>query len=110
MDNTSLIALAREQLEAAREASSGRSARTVYGGQEHTLRQTLIAITAGRMLDEHENPGEATVQVLQGRVKLVAGDIVRKGAAGHLIVVPDRRHTLEAEEDSAVLLTTALRR
>ena len=62
------------------------------------------------MLDEHENPGEATVQVLQGRVKLVAGDIVRKGAAGHLIVVPDRRHTLEAEEDSAVLLTTALRR
>ena len=39
-----------------------------------------------------------------------AGDIVRKGAAGHLIVVPDRRHTLEAEEDSAVLLTTALRR
>ena len=110
MDNTSLIALAREQLEAAREASSGRSARTVYGGQEHALRQTLIAITAGRMLDEHENPGEATVQVLQGRVKLVAGDIVRKGAAGHLIVVPDRRHTLEAEEDSAVLLTTALRR
>jgi quercetin dioxygenase-like cupin family protein len=110
MDNTSLIALAREQLEAAREASSGRSARTVYGGQEHTLRQTLIAITAGRMLDEHENPGEATVQVLQGRVKLVAGDIVRKGAAGHLIVVPDQRHTLEAEEDSAVLLTTALRR
>jgi quercetin dioxygenase-like cupin family protein len=110
MDNTSLIALAREQLEAAREASSGRSARTVYGGQEHILRQTLIAITAGRMLDEHENPGEATVQVLQGRVKLVAGDTVRKGAAGHLIVVPDRRHTLEAEEDSAVLLTTALRR
>lgn len=110
MDNTSLIALAREQLEAAREASSGRSARTVYGGQEHTLRQTLIAITAGRMLDEHENPGEATVQVLHGRVRLVAGDIVRKGAAGHLIVVPDRRHTLEAEEDSAVLLTTALRR
>ena len=110
MDNTSLIALAREQLEAARGASSGRSARTVYGGQEHVLRQTLIAITAGRMLDEHENPGEATVQVLQGRVKLVADDIVRKGAAGHLIVVPDRRHTLEAEEDSAVLLTTALRR
>ncbi|HET7350194.1 MAG TPA: cupin domain-containing protein [Marmoricola sp.] len=110
MDNTSLIALAREQLEAARGASSGRSARTVYGGQEHTLRQTLIAIIAGQVLDEHENPGEATVQVLQGRVKLVAGDLVRKGAAGHLIAVPDRRHTLEVEEDSVVLLTTALRR
>jgi len=110
MDNTSLTALAREQLEAARTASSGRSARTVYGGQEHTLRQTLIALAAGHKLDEHENPGEATVQVLHGRVRLVAGDLVRKGAAGHLIVVPDSRHTLEAEEDSAVLLTTALRR
>jgi quercetin dioxygenase-like cupin family protein len=110
MDNTSLTALAREQLEVAREASSGRSARTVYGGQEHSLRQTVIALAAGQKLDEHENPGEATVQVLVGRVRLVAGDLVRKGAAGHLIVVPDRRHILEAEEDSAVLLTTAMRR
>ena len=110
MEKLSLDALVRTHLEQAATASSGRSATTVYGGHEHTLRQTLIAITAGRMLDEHENPGEATVQVLHGRVRLVAGDIVRKGAAGHLIVVPDRRHTLEAEEDSAVLLTTALRR
>ena len=110
MEKLSLDALVRTHLEQAATASSGRSATTVHGGHEHTLRQTLIAITAGRMLDEHENPGEATVQVLHGRVRLVAGDIVRKGAAGHLIVVPDRRHTLEAEEDSAVLLTTALRR
>lgn len=110
MDNTSLTALAREHLELARSASSGRSAKTVYGGQEHTLRQTLIAMTSGQRLDEHENPGEATVQVLKGRVQLVAGDVVRKGAAGHLMVVPDSRHTLEAEEDSVVLLTTALHR
>jgi quercetin dioxygenase-like cupin family protein len=110
MDNTSLTALAREHLELARSAASGRSAKTVYGGQEHTLRQTLIAMTSGQRLDEHENPGEATVQVLKGRVQLVAGDVIRKGAAGHLMVVPDARHTLEAEEDSVVLLTTALHR
>jgi len=110
MDNTSLTALAREHLERARSASSGRSAKTVYGGQEHTLRQTLIALAAGQRLDEHENPGEATVHVLQGRVRLVAGDLVRKGAVGHLMAVPDSRHTLEADEDSVVLLTTALHR
>ena len=110
MENISLTALTREQLELARAASSGRSSRTVYGGQEHTLRQTLIALAAGQALDEHENPGEATVYVLHGRVRLVAGETAWRGAAGHFIIVPDARHTLEAEEDSAVLLTTAMTR
>ena len=49
--NTSLTALAREQLELALAASSGRSAHTVFGGSEHHLRQTLIALAAGRMLE-----------------------------------------------------------
>ncbi|MEP7090680.1 MAG: cupin domain-containing protein [Nocardioidaceae bacterium] len=110
MENISLTALIREHLEMARTASSGRSAHTVFGGHEHTLRQTLIALAAGQSLDEHENPGEATVHVLHGRVRLVAGETSWRGAAGHLIIVPDSRHTLEAEEDSAVLLTTAMRR
>ena len=110
MHEHSLQALARELLEDAGQSDAGRAATTVVGGHEHVMRQRVVALKAGSQLSEHENPGEATVQVLQGRVKLVAGDIVRKGAAGHLIVVPDRRHTLEAEEDSAVLLTTALRR
>lgn len=64
MEKFSLTALARQQLNLAQNASSGRSAHTVYGGHEHVLRQTLIALAAGRMLDEHENPGEATVHVL----------------------------------------------
>ena len=109
MENISLTALAREQLELAQGASSGRSAHTVYGGHEHTLRQTLIALAAGRMLAEHENPGEATVYVLQGRVRLAAGDTSWDGAPGHLIRVPDARHTLEALEDAVVLLTVAKR-
>ena len=54
MNKTSLTALAREQLETARAASSGRSAHTVYGGHEHSLRQTLIALTGGSELTEHE--------------------------------------------------------
>jgi len=61
MQKSSLTALARQQLELAHGASSGRSSSTVYGGHEHQLRQTVIALSAGQMLSEHENPGEATV-------------------------------------------------
>lgn len=107
MQKSSLTAQAREQLKTARQASSGRSARTVYGGHEHTLRQTLIALVSGQTLKEHENPGEATVHVLQGRVRLAAGDVAWDGAPGDLLTVPDRVHSLEALEDSAVLLTVA---
>ena len=73
--NTSLTALSREQLKLALAASSGRSAHTVFGGSEHQLRQTLIALASGRMLDEHSNPGDATVHVLHGRVRLASGDV-----------------------------------
>ncbi len=107
MNKISLTALAREQLASADRASSGRSAHTVYGGHEHVLRQTVIALRAGQKLDEHENPGEATVHVLRGRVRLIAGKDSWEGSNGDLICVPESRHSLEALEDSAVLLTVA---
>ncbi len=107
MEKSSLTALARQQLELAQRASSGRSAHTVYGGHEHVLRQTVIALAAGVSLDEHENPGEATVQVLSGRVRLAAGANGWEGSPGDLLTVPDARHSLEALESSAILLTVA---
>jgi quercetin dioxygenase-like cupin family protein len=107
MEKSSLTALVREQLERAAEASSGRSAHTVYGGHEHVLRQTLIALNAGQMMDEHENPGEATVHVLHGRVRLVVGQTSWNGSPGDLLIIPQERHALEAVETSAILLTVA---
>ena len=105
MNKLSLVAMAREQGRRAADASSGRAAETVYGGHEHSLRQTVIALTASTTLAEHENPGEATVQVLHGRVRLSTGTATWEGRSGDLIVVPQARHSLHALEDSAVLLT-----
>jgi quercetin dioxygenase-like cupin family protein len=110
MEKLSLTALAREQLKLAQGASSGRSTRTVYGGHEHVLRQSVIALADGQALGEHENPGEATVHVLQGRVRLTAGDISWEGSPGDLLIVPEARHTLTALEASTVLFTVAKHR
>jgi len=107
MEKVSLIALARQHLAAARTSSSGRSAHTVFGGHQYTLRQTLIALTAGSALDEHESPGEATLHVLNGRVQLISPDTQWDGSPGDHLVIPRTRHGLRAIEDSVVLLTVA---
>lgn len=105
MQKTSLIALARHELSQAKEASSGRSAKTVFGGHEYQLRQTLIALKVGESLAEHESPGEATLQVLEGRVLLRSGDVSWNGSPGDLLTIPDALHSVDALDDSVILLT-----
>ncbi len=107
MNKISLDAVAREQLRLAHRAASGRSAETVYGGHERVLRQTLIALTADTTMAEHESPGDATLLVVVGRVRFSSGSDEWEGRAGDLLVIPAARHTLDALEDSAVLLTVA---
>lgn len=107
MQKLSLDALAREHLERAHGSSAGRSAETVHGGHEHTLRQTLLALTAGTNLGEHESPGEATLVVLSGRVRLAAGGDSWEGRRGDLLIIPPQRHDLQALEDAVVLLSVA---
>ena len=107
MQKISLDALARQQLAAAVAAPSGRAADTAFGGHEKTLRQTVMAFRAGTQLSEHRNPGEATVFVLRGCVRMRSGEESWQGKAGDLLIVPDGLHSLEAEEDSAILMTVA---
>jgi len=107
MESTSLIALADEKMAEAKAHRSGLAAHTVYGGSVHHLRQTLVALAAGQALAEHDSPGESTLQVLRGRVRLTAGDEAWEGASGELVILPRTRHALEASEDSVVLLTVA---
>jgi quercetin dioxygenase-like cupin family protein len=105
MEQTSLTTLVEEQLGLARESHSGRAAHTVYGGHEHELRQTVIALVSGQELAEHESPGEATLQVLTGRVRLSSEQDSWEGGGGDYAVIPPARHALAALEDSVVLLT-----
>jgi len=107
MQKLSLEATARELLERAQGGAGGRAAETVVGGHEKVLRQTVIAMVKGAILAEHENPGEASVHVLTGRVRLTAGEHSWEGRTGDLVLVPDSSHSLAALEDSAVLLTVA---
>jgi quercetin dioxygenase-like cupin family protein len=107
MEKISLIALSREQLQLAQAAPSGRSATTIYGGHEHALRQTVIALAAGHELDDHQSPGEATLQVLVGRVRLRTSGATWDGMAGDHLILPPGRDALLAVEDAVVLLTVA---
>ena len=67
----------------------------------------MVALREGSSLTEHNSPGEATIIVLSGRVRLSAGSTSWEGRKGDLLVIPEARHSLEALEDTVIVLTTA---
>ncbi|OBH17554.1 MULTISPECIES: cupin domain-containing protein [unclassified Mycobacterium] len=105
MESISLTGLASEKLAEAKESHSGRAAHTIHGGHTHELRQTVLALLGGHELSEHDNPGESTLQVLQGHVRLTTGADAWDGKAGDYVAIPRERHALQAVEDSVVMLT-----
>jgi quercetin dioxygenase-like cupin family protein len=105
MESVSLTALAAEKLAEARQTHSGRAAHTVHGGHTHELRQTLLALLAEHDLSEHDSPGEATLQVLQGHVHLTTSGDAWDGKTGDYVAIPSERHALHAVEDSVIILT-----
>jgi quercetin dioxygenase-like cupin family protein len=108
MDKISLKAKVRELAHTASEASSGRAADTVFGGHEKRMRQTVISLRAGAKLAEHQSPGEATLLVISGRLRLLAGETAWPGREWDFLVIPNAPHSVEAETDTTFLLTVAM--
>ncbi len=88
MQSISLTIWRRRRLAAARDSRTGRASATIFGGRDHDMRQTMIALALGHALGEHESPGEASLQVLSGEVRISAGEESWSGAAGDYLVIP----------------------
>ena len=80
MQRISLDALATQQLELAAAHGGRPAAYTVVGGHERVLRQTVVGMLKGSEL---------------------------RGGSGDLLKIPNARHGVQAQEDSAILLTVA---
>jgi quercetin dioxygenase-like cupin family protein len=107
MDALNLVEAGEEQLEKARAADSGRATMRVDQGPGARFRQVLVALATDRALADHENPGEATLQVLRGQVRLKWGRESVVAESGEVVTIPPERHSLHALEDSVVLLTVS---
>ncbi len=105
MESLDLTALAAEHLAAARAASNGRSSAKIIGDHTKLLRMNLIALEAGASLQDHENPGEATLLVLEGKIEFRAGEESVVLDTGNLIEIPPMRHGLTALADAVVVLS-----
>ena len=85
--------------------TSGRSAKTLHGGKDNALRQTVVVMLAGHRMDEHVSPGESTLLVLAGSLRLHTAERQLDAGEGDFVVLPRDRHSVDALEDTAFLLT-----
>lgn len=102
----SLHSLGEDLLAEARAGRTGRAARTVV--TVPGLRTTLLALTAGRELAEHQAPGAATLICLTGQARLATAEQEWNLQEDVLMAIPDQRHRLVADSDTLVLLTVRL--
>lgn len=103
-------------LEKAEHSPDGRAMQRLDFGHA-TLRLIAIGFATGAVLPEHENPGEAVLQVLHGLIVLTSdapmtmngrelqGGQTIEAQPGLLVRIPDARHRVEALEPSVILLT-----
>ena len=82
--------------------------RTITLAKQGDLRTVLMALRAGARIEEHQSTGALTVQVLEGRVSFTVGGETHTLVPGDLLAIePGLPHTVQAEEESAFLLTLA---
>lgn len=101
-----LTEVAGRLLDAAHEHDSRRAAETINSGP--SMRATVIALTAGSELAEHESPPAATLQVIVGQARLHSAGQSWHVREGEIVAIPPERHALSAVTDAVVLLTVAL--
>jgi len=99
-----LPALAAAVLGAARADEHGRRADLLL--RDGPLRQSIIALTAGSRLADHNAPAAATLQVLTGSVEVTSDSGDEPVMSGRLVQLTKERHGVRALEDSVFLLTT----
>src|SRR5699024_670341 len=95
--------LSAELLGKARGARSGRAARGVFNGTY--LRQVLLTLTEGSELADHDSPPAASLQVIEGRVRLATATESWELSTRDLIAGPPERNSVAALSDAAFMLT-----
>ena len=76
-----------------------------------SLELMRVVLTAGKSLPPHSVPGEITVLCIEGRAWLRAGTGAHLLGAGDLVLLRGGdRHSVEAVEDSSLLVTVLLAR
>jgi quercetin dioxygenase-like cupin family protein len=96
--------LAQDQIDRAHQDEHGRSAQVLV--HDGPLRQSIIALTKGSVLAEHNSPPAASILVLRGTVAVTTAERVDTLPAHHLAELTHDRHGVEALSDAAFLLTT----
>jgi len=85
-----------------------RNARTLV--EEPAFRLTLTALKAGVKIREHRTDGWLSIQATQGHLRIHLPQREVDLAVGHVVVLePGVPHDVEALEESAFLLTIAVR-
>jgi quercetin dioxygenase-like cupin family protein len=75
-----------------------------------TLQVVQLHLSAGKQIPPHSAPGEITVQLMRGRVAFHVGDQTHDLIPGTLLyVAAGQTHSLDAVEDSRLLVTKRLR-
>ena len=67
---------------------------------------TLFAFDRGEEISAHTSPGDAMVQVLDGRAKITIGNETLTAGAGHVVVMPANvPHAVYADSRLKMMLT-----
>lgn len=100
-----LATLADSILQTAQQNEHGRHAELLV--LDGHLRQSVIALTSGSRLSDHNAPPAATVQVLRGAIEVTTDSGPPAHLSqGQLDQLTKERHGVLALEDSVFLLTT----